>query len=787
MRVHATTNEGMACLAFWRIIAVVLFSLFGQLVLHAQDPIAELESKLEATQGQERLKILHELMQHYASRQPRTVMDHGAEALELLRTLPDQETEASLKSIMSVAAFRLGELERALDLAEDSRRISLDLGNLGLASTCTNMLGTIHASRGEYDLALNFYGQTLDAHRKSGDQGGVASALHNMGLVYRRMGDLDKALEHNLESVRINIELGKQEQVARTYSNIASIYHGLDSFDVALDYLHRALEIHKKRNNKMGIAPVLNNIGEIHLAMGDPQTALDYLYRSLAIKQELGTKPGIAFSLDAIGKAHLDMCDYERARECFVEALDIFREVGENSGTIDGHLQLAVLYKITGDFEKALHHLHQVIDLARESNATSQLCNGFELLAQIQEIQGQHQDALASLKRFKQLHDEVINEETSMNIAQLEARFEADQKAKEIALLKKTNQIQTLAVERQKLLRNMWVLITVGLGLLFGSALFIQNRRSLRKRLEQRVEERTQALVTIQAQMADTAHRAGMAEIAFDILRNVENSLHQAHASAGELLTKLNNTSSLDALVTIAHRTEKQTDDESIPDPSAPPQDTPPPWTLVELNHDLNQHREHLIQEVVLLKEKLNEINALIKAQDRYAALSHSGEEINLEALVDREIENQKRSLTALQVEVTRDYAGLPHVFTQKFKVARIINHLLQNAMDSVKTLPSSRARHITVKTSLDRDRQINLEIQDNGVGISPEQMGRVFSPGFTSEHHASGLSLHFCANSATELGGHLQAHSDGVGLGARFTLTLPNTSASETGPHNPS
>ena len=62
----------------------------------------------------------------------------------------------------------------------------------------------------------------------------------------------------------------------------------------------------------------------------------------------------------------------------------------------------------------------------------------------------------------------------------------------------------------------------------------------------------------------------------------------------------------------------------------------------------------------------------------------------------------------------------------------------------------------------------------DNGAGIAPENLTRIFSQGFTTRKGGHGFGLHSGALSAKQLGGSLNVHSDGVGCGATFTLELP-------------
>jgi len=64
--------------------------------------------------------------------------------------------------------------------------------------------------------------------------------------------------------------------------------------------------------------------------------------------------------------------------------------------------------------------------------------------------------------------------------------------------------------------------------------------------------------------------------------------------------------------------------------------------------------------------------------------------------------------------------------------------------------------------------------VRDNGMGIPPENLTRIFVHGFTTRKEGHGFGLHSGALAAREMGGSLSVHSDGPGKGATFTLELP-------------
>lgn len=86
----------------------------------------------------------------------------------------------------------------------------------------------------------------------------------------------------------------------------------------------------------------------------------------------------------------------------------------------------------------------------------------------------------------------------------------------------------------------------------------------------------------------------------------------------------------------------------------------------------------------------------------------------------------------------------------------------------------SGRAdKQITLRVAGGENR-INISIIDNGIGIPPENLARIFNHGFTTRKEGHGFGLHNSANAAKEMGGMLTVYSAGVGQGAAFTLALP-------------
>ena len=78
------------------------------------------------------------------------------------------------------------------------------------------------------------------------------------------------------------------------------------------------------------------------------------------------------------------------------------------------------------------------------------------------------------------------------------------------------------------------------------------------------------------------------------------------------------------------------------------------------------------------------------------------------------------------------------------------------------------------------KENWVILQVTDNGVGITPDNLEKIFRHGFTTKKDGHGFGLHSAVLAAKEMGGSLTASSNGAGTGATFTLKLPLTSKAE-------
>ena len=120
------------------------------------------------------------------------------------------------------------------------------------------------------------------------------------------------------------------------------------------------------------------------------------------------------------------------------------------------------------------------------------------------------------------------------------------------------------------------------------------------------------------------------------------------------------------------------------------------------------------------------------------------------------------------QIVVTTDIpSNLPPIWVDASQIRQVVTNLVTNAYQAM-----SEEGHLQIAAELTNN-NITLQIKDNGTGMSPEVLARIFEPLFTTKSQGIGLGLAVSKNLIEVNGGQIEVVSE-IGQGTCFTLTLP-------------
>lgn len=290
---------------------------------------------------------------------------------------------------------------------------------------------------------------------------------------------------------------------------------------------------------------------------------------------------------------------------------------------------------------------------------------------------------------------------------------------------------------------------------------------SERKRLER---ER----LLLQEQLVRASREAGMAEVATGVLHNVGNALTSLNVSATLAAEKVRRLriAGLQQLVRLFEEQGDQLGNFISHDPKGKRL----PAYLGALSRKLTREREAIDRELCSVLRDIEHIKGVITTQQAYAQAVTVIEPVEIAALLDDAV---RMSISGRhEIQILRDYANLPVVRTDRHTLLQVMINLLKNAKESLNE--KGGEKWLAIRLLPDNSERLRVEIQDNGAGIAPENLSRVFEYGYSTKPGGHGFGLHMSATAVKTLGGMLGADSDGPGCGALFWLTLPFAAEAE-------
>ena len=292
--------------------------------------------------------------------------------------------------------------------------------------------------------------------------------------------------------------------------------------------------------------------------------------------------------------------------------------------------------------------------------------------------------------------------------------------------------------------------------------------------LENQIEAKEQALSDLsiaQTSLVEASREAGMAEVATGVLHNVGNVLNSVNVSATLILDTLRE-SRAGNLLKIAGMMNLAPE-ELARFLTRDPKGEQIPKYLLSLGKALSDEHDRLFSETTELAGRIEHIKEIVAMQQNYGRVSGISETISPEKLMEDALMLNQGALVRHHVVVEKNYEDLPEVVVDKHKVLQILLNFINNAKYACSD-SDKLEKIITLGIYKGQGDTFCLSVADNGIGIEPENLNRIFQHGFTTRKTGHGFGLHSGALAAKEMGGRVWVDSKGLGQGAVFTVELP-------------
>jgi signal transduction histidine kinase len=697
--------------------------------LFAETDTNELESRLPGSTGKERIEILAGLTQAYLATVPKKAKEYGQEALELLHAFPDEKQQMTVLNLVSKANSHLGEFQLAENNALTSQTIARKIGDKNGEADALVSLSRVYWEQGNTHQTGKYCADARKLYQESGNQKGLAQTLQMLGTLYWRMGDYPEALSYANKSAEIYGRLDDRKGMAVLDSLIALIYTSQGHYEKALEFSFKAKQSYEALGDKNGIAMTLNNIGRDYQRSGKYKEALKYLKQGSEMFREMNSRRSYSYTLNNIGEVYDAMRDFQQAQNYFSRSLKIKKEIKDQMGIAYTLVNSGRTYRKLGQYKKSIQSLLRALNIATEINIKSEIRNANKELSETYEALGYYPKALFYHKKYKEINDSVFNERNSKKTAELETRYETEKKEKEIALLKRDKEQQKLAILKQRNLINSLIIISL---LVFLLAFYTRYRLKMKaaRTLKKEIEDRKQ----VEAELIESQKLEAVGILAGGIAHDFNNLLS---IIIGNL-------------------------------------------TLAE--DDIYDNPRAAVEQLKVVEKACDQASEL---SQKLVTISVSGEILGQKITFPEIIESTVDHYPEMK-PLTQNLSispGLKPIYGEIRQLRQVIYNLLKNAHQAM-TEPDQlivRAENIFLDTandfSLKAGDYVKISIEDNGIGIPREELGKIFVPYFSTNQNVTqkgrGLGLPLCYSIIKRHKGHITIKSQ-VGKGTTVEIYLP-------------
>jgi signal transduction histidine kinase len=706
----------------------------------------------------------------------------------------------SLKNI--ARSIRNTDTERALDTLQIALLLAQEAGDKNEQASVYSLMGLIYDEAYQPAIALDFFHKSLGLYIESNNKKGQADQFLNIGIAMRYMRNYGDAMENIMESLKISRQISDSTTMVEALLAIGFVYLFVEKYDDAIKAQQDALLIFEQMKDSAGIARIYNDMGVANMHAGKLEVALEQHQAALKIRLKSNEYYYTSASYSYLASIYEELNMFPEAITNYISALNYNVLDGSQKSIIHTHLDLGSAYMKNSDPDKAMEQFITALELSQAENYPTTEVQAAMSIAKIYLGKNQPVEALAWLRKAEknaprplpvflkdlylniantysklgdyknaflnlEIHnlvkDSVFAVENLEKITTLSNRLEFENKL----ALQNENHEKMLAlnqaqIKRQKITRNFSLFGMFAAFVLVGIVFvrFIE-----KKKLSNRLNITLADLKSTQSQLIQSEKMASLGELTAGIAHEIQNPLNFVNNFAEvslELIDEMNQESS-----GISHQSSvigQQATNEIMDD----------------IRQNLDKILHHGKRADAIVKGMLQhsrtstgqkeptDINALA---DEYLRLAYHG------------LRAKDKSFNSAMKTDFDESIGTINLFPQD--IGRVILNLITNAFYAVNEKNIQTDSHsgehkyepIVTLCTRSKSGKIEISVRDNGNGIPPKVLDKIFQPFFTTKPtgQGTGLGLSLSYDIVKAHGGELKVMTH-EGIGTEFIIVLPTS-----------
>jgi signal transduction histidine kinase/Tfp pilus assembly protein PilF len=606
---------------------------------------------------------------------------------------------------------------------------------------------------GQFDKTLIELDSALKIYESSNFLYGKAEVIHELGNLYSELGNFEKSIEYYYVSRGIFEHLNSEKNVADSYLELGWMHFSIDN-NKSKDLIYDAIAITKKINNRALLGKAYNYLGTYYSNIDKNDSAIYYYNHSIELKASIKDKRGVAAAKFNLASIYEGQGKIQYALNINKETLRI--DPNDIVGIAIGNYTIGHLFTRLKNYDSARNYLYQAksfFDQVKDSPYRSEF---LLYLSEYHEQIGNADSALFYHKLYTENKIALSVAERKSRMAEMDVRFDLDQKNQEISLLnlENENRKQLIKIGEETISNQQFTIILITVIvlslLIIGIVILVlyKNKSKANEKLEilmSELQEKTEE-ITAQSEELQEAN-----EEIWSLNEGLENTvelrtkeLKEAHQDLDTFFYRAAHDfksplTTFQGLTAIAHHTVK--DKEAL---------------------DLFRRMEDTFQRFALMINKLRDISTINVEEVKF-------QDVNLNKLFTKiEIDSQTVLVrNSIEFSYSND---IEQIYTNERIIHIIIDNLIENAIVFMGDKSNNR---ISVSV-LEKEKFFEIKIEDNGIGIPENIADRVYDLYFRGSvlSKGNGLGLYICMKGVEKINASIDFESK-PGIGTTFYVRI--------------
>jgi len=187
-------------------------------------------------------------------------------------------------------------------------------------------------------------------------------------------------------------------------------------------------------------------------------------------------------------------------------------------------------------------------------------------------------------------------------------------------------------------------------------------------------------------------------------------------------------------------------------------------------NADVKTEIDLIIQQVYRIRSITHRLVQYSRSESEH--LSPMAKAVSVPEIVSDTVRLLQHDFVDESVEIREIHRCTQAASIDKHELQQVLVNLIRNAFEAVTLSPEPG--QVVIETFDVDDREVTIVVSDNGAGIEPAHLSRLFDPFFTAgKERGTGLGLSVSYGIVRRYGGRIEVSSD-LGVGSIFTVYLP-------------